>query len=1062
MAIALPTISWSANITETTTHADNIASGSIEENISYVVSNIDASFITYNSSNYYDGEIFVGVSGITTYTESGTSNIYIKYNYTCRVIKDDPNDPGYGTLAVGYYIVDFIGHIFEIMEINYGGDAEVVRAYDLIEDTYSYGPYNNKISYIYDSLHKAALLSQAKLNRLDGSAEDYVRSLGLDPKVLEVDGIQYNMGYSPVVEPEGLTWWNVNENTLNMATGYGSTLQVGQEIHIKVYNNTGSDILDGTAVYPNGSFNNFPTIGKAQTNTHETVSIDYGMTTTDILNGEYGFVTWFGKVRGLDTSSYNLGDVLYISPDTAGGLVNVRPELPDYAIQMGIVFNVDANDGEIFITSRTSIYDTLLNFYNGTFRESFDFLVSSSGGVVTGSLSPTDGHPDMTMIFSDGFELLDTTPAIDIVLTVGTDTNPQSNYIYVPKTTKVLTLSTSDWPASEEHIRVAHVVLQSAATTEINGALRNQNWNDHMSSTDSQQGHMAHISEKVRQFEAQWYSGIEGSATDNGGVVYVKNTAGDVYQMHRQIFPMIDMTQYDIDAVSTGSKTFTISGDGDLSSVFPDDRIIKVNNSTGNDGLYTIVSTVWSDPDFIITVEESISSAVADGTIGDDIHIVNHDTTPYTTLIDLADVTNDASGNSLNNTSFSIVVWGIQNKTGQECHLMANLPTDTYNKNFPAQAVSDATNFSVYTIPKSFQSVGFLIARFTFVNSGGTWSIYDTEDLRGKIPNSTAGGGAGGTGVTTFLGLSDTPSAYTSQALKIPQVNVGETALEFVDQTWTVTGSDIYYNTGNVGIGTATPNQLLSIASSGTTTFKVSSTSTQNPKILFNTSASETSNTIGATIQAIRTDDGGSGSTDLVFSNGLASTITERIRILANGNVGINDTSPSYKLDVNGTGRFTGNLLLDSDFGFSTAGITTIDRILDEDNMVSNSAVALATQQSIKAYVDTSGGLTIGNTGQIPFSDTGTPGTDFDYSANLTWTSGTSTLLLNGTLDHNGTYVGFFGATPVIQQPASPPDGTTAGATYGAVEQALINSNNDAIQYIWDALEALGLIYSPA
>jgi hypothetical protein len=104
------------------------------------------------------------------------------YNYTCRVSKVNANDPGYGTLAVGYYIVDFIGHLFEIMEINYGGDATVVRVYDILEDDNSYGPYNDKGSYVYSSLYDAALLAQAKLNRLDESAEDFVRSLGLSDR----------------------------------------------------------------------------------------------------------------------------------------------------------------------------------------------------------------------------------------------------------------------------------------------------------------------------------------------------------------------------------------------------------------------------------------------------------------------------------------------------------------------------------------------------------------------------------------------------------------------------------------------------------------------------------------------------------------------------------------------------------------------------------------------------------------------------------------------------------------------------------------------------------------
>ena len=41
------------------------------------------------------------------------------------------------------------------------------------------------------------------------------------------------------------------------------------------------------------------------------------------------------------------------------------------------------------------------------------------------------------------------------------------------------------------------------------------------------------------------------------------------------------------------------------------------------------------------------------------------------------------------------------------------------------------------------------------------------------------GGGSGGSGSSTFLGLTDTPSTFTGQAGKVATVNVGETALEF-------------------------------------------------------------------------------------------------------------------------------------------------------------------------------------------------------------------------------------------------------------------------------------------
>jgi hypothetical protein len=81
-------------------------------------------------------------------------------------------------------------------------------------------------------------------------------------------------------------------------------------------------------------------------------------------------------------------------------------------------------------------------------------------------------------------------------------------------------------------------------------------------------------------------------------------------------------------------------------------------------------------------------------------------------------------------------------------------------------------------------------------------------------------------------------------------------------------------------------------------------------------------------------------------------------------------TLTNKTFDANGTGNSISNI----DFADFTSGV-----VLDEDNMASNSATNLATQQSIKAYVDTEIGnissttLTAGNTTAV-VSDTGSDG----------------------------------------------------------------------------------------
>jgi hypothetical protein len=433
--------------------------------------------------------------------------------------------------------------------------------------------------------------------------------------------------------------------------------------------------------------------------------------TMDIPPTSIGLATRFGRVRGGDASSWGPGDDLFLS-ETPGELTNVRPEFPAYDISVGGVLSPSpAPDGEIIISITKDVFDTTNNFWNGVFRESFDFLVTSDGATVTGTMTPANGNVDMTMMFSDGFSTLDTSPSATVTLTAGTDSSPQTNYVYVPQSTKVLTVSTSDWPVGE-HIKVATIVLQSAGTTQTDGALRNQNWNDHIVGTDKQ-GHLSHMTERMRQEHSAWSSGTELTTTIVGASspddVYVAVTAGEVYQMHRQIFPAFDMQT------------------------------------------------------------------------GDDIHVVNDSVTPYSIVTNLNTLLTDAQGNSMSGRRFSLVIWGVANKTGEASHLMVNLPTNTYGTDLGA--INDASNYSVYTIPEQFKGVGFLIARVTLqhqVTGGGTWTLIQTDDLRGVTPNILAGGGVGGGGVSTFLGLSDVPSSYVGEALNVLQVNAGETALEFV------------------------------------------------------------------------------------------------------------------------------------------------------------------------------------------------------------------------------------------------------------------------------------------
>ena len=79
------------------------------------------------------------------------------------------------------------------------------------------------------------------------------------------------------------------------------------------------------------------------------------MTTQDFLTGEDGYITTFGKVRGLDTTGSSVGETwvngntLFVHPTIAGAMTNVEPVAPNNKTIVGIVVYANAINGTIFV-----------------------------------------------------------------------------------------------------------------------------------------------------------------------------------------------------------------------------------------------------------------------------------------------------------------------------------------------------------------------------------------------------------------------------------------------------------------------------------------------------------------------------------------------------------------------------------------------------------------------------------------------------------------------------------------------------------------------------------------
>ena len=156
---------------------------------------------------------------------------------------------------------------------------------------------------------------------------------------------------TPTGTPTGIgtMYWDSFYRTVSMIDGDGdTTLQIGQEERILVHNNTGATLTDGQVVYVTGSTGSLPSVSLADASSETTSAATLGVVTEAILNGADGFITVSGLVNGLNTLSYNEGDLLWLS-ETAGQFTNTKPASPAHLVLIGYVIKKAGGNGSILV-----------------------------------------------------------------------------------------------------------------------------------------------------------------------------------------------------------------------------------------------------------------------------------------------------------------------------------------------------------------------------------------------------------------------------------------------------------------------------------------------------------------------------------------------------------------------------------------------------------------------------------------------------------------------------------------------------------------------------------------
>jgi hypothetical protein len=322
---------------------------------------------------------------------------------------------------------------------------------------------------------------------------------------------------------KGLLWYDSTQEALayyNDVTG--NPVHIGQETILKVINNTGSTIPFGSPVYitSTSSGSSYPNVALARADVTSTAAV-IGITNTAITNGSTGYVVAAGMVTGINTSSFGVGDVLYLSPYSAGQIMNTVPPT-GYVVQIGVCAYGHASSGSIY-TKQTTPLSISANIVNvgqlavangGTGQASYTngqlLIGNTTGNTLTKAtltagtnVSITNGSGSITINATDQYTGTVTSVA---ALTLGTTGTDLSSSVANSTTTPVITLnvptasatnrgvlSSTDWTTFNNKGNgtvtsvtatspvastggTTPVISMPAATTSVSGYLTNTDW----------------------------------------------------------------------------------------------------------------------------------------------------------------------------------------------------------------------------------------------------------------------------------------------------------------------------------------------------------------------------------------------------------------------------------------------------------------------------------------------------------------------------------------------------------------------------------------------------------
>jgi hypothetical protein len=171
-----------------------------------------------------------------------------------------------------------------------------------------------------------------------------------------MDSVQYiEFDTSTVIATSvGRLSWDIDYGTLDIGlSGGNANVLVGQRQVAYVYNNTAATIEKGKVVEVTGASGQRLTVKLAQANSDANSATILGIMLETVSVNNSGYVGTNGIIRNVDTGAFTDGQIVYLSPVSAGELTATKPVAPQHLVLIGyVVKGGSVGAGSIYVNTQ--------------------------------------------------------------------------------------------------------------------------------------------------------------------------------------------------------------------------------------------------------------------------------------------------------------------------------------------------------------------------------------------------------------------------------------------------------------------------------------------------------------------------------------------------------------------------------------------------------------------------------------------------------------------------------------------------------------------------------------